>query len=249
MTGPEDFIVAVLTYGDHLDLIARCLSSLLNNEAPIRVPFVIGANEPSQAVMEYLGDIQAQETHRGRQFGLIISSANRHKYPMMRDMLTPFYGGEPDGWPSRVMWFDDDSFIRFGPHRNLFEAADEQMADADVLGQIWTKHLVGNQAQWIEDQPWYGHQPVKRLHNVRFAQGAWWCARTSVLAKYNWPVPELDHRGGDVMFGELCRQQGLRLKAWREKIVAINADETGRDSQSRRRGFDSRPIGFDDRRP
>ena len=45
------------------------------------------------------------------------------------------------------------------------------------------------------------------------------------------------------MLGELLRQQGLRIKKFNTG-VAVNADENGRESRSKKRGYDSPPIGY-----
>ena len=52
----------------------------------------------------------------------------------------------------------------------------------------------------------------------------------------------LKHRGGDVLLGELIRSQGLKLANYK-KGVAINADDNGKESASKRRGYDEQPIG------
>lgn len=66
--------------------------------------------------------------------------------------------------------------------------------------------------------------------------------KTKVLADYGWPHPQLRHRGGDVLLGELIRHQGLKLINFKSG-VAINADELGKESASKRRGYDEPPIG------
>jgi len=112
-----------------------------------------------------------------------------------------------------------------------------------MLGEVWRYGLGGNQHLWVRDQPWYAGKPVPAGHKVKFVTGGWWTIRTEVIRKYDWPVPELDHRGGDVMLGELFRQQELGMKHFNHG-VAINADAAGVSSRSPKRGYDSRPIGY-----
>jgi hypothetical protein len=112
------------------------------------------------------------------------------------------------------MWWDDDSCLLPGtrPEPWLREA-EGRMAHADALGALYYMlgGLTANQAAWVRSRPWYGGREVRAGHKALFPTGGWWCARTAVLQEYGWPDPAIRHRGGDVMFGELCRQQGLRL--------------------------------------
>ncbi len=65
-----------------------------------------------------------------------------------------------------------------------------------------------------------------------------------MLQRFHWPVPDLLHRGADMMLGELCGQQGLRMQSFHEG-GAINADAEGRESKAPHRGFDSPLVGHE----
>ena len=157
--------------------------------------------------------------------------------------------GAPQGGSSGVatpfvMWFDDDSYITADSPHEWLATVKEQMASTDMLGSVYSIRLKGNQSSWVMRQPWYAGPPVPHLHRTSYCTGGWWTIRTDVLVKFQWPIPELVHRGGDVMLGELCRQQGLRINHFQNGI-AINADADGNESKSPRRGYDSDPIGFE----
>ena len=170
----------------------------------------------------------------------LFSSENLFKYPMMRRLLYDF---EPIATPF-LLWFDDDSYIKDTNLVSWLGEVETAMADADMIGSLYkTKEgYRGGQVDWIRSRPWYNGVPVKTGDRHDFATGGWWCLRTEVLYKYNWPDLDIRHRGGDVMLGELCRQQGLRLKRFKDG-VAINADDFGRESEAKRRGHDEPPVG------
>lgn len=228
MSIAHKFTIATLLYGDYLELAYRCLEPLrrLEDGADLR----IGANEVGTETGDYLDTLSRQFPRQ------IRSPDNLCKYPMMRRLLTAHPLAE------YVMWFDDDSYITCTSLNNWLEHVDGVMGDAHMIGGIYQMPLQGNQDKWIAAQPWYTGKPVRKPHTVKFVTGGWWCIRSEVLMKHDWPDRQLLHRGGDVMLGELCRQQGYRLVNFR-KDVKINADALGRESKAKRRGFDSSPIG------
>ncbi len=236
MTG---MTVGVLLYGDHPVLAKRCLDPLwpLHRDGAIRLR--IGCNECGPATLDYL---QRNGAYDDQAIGLVVSAKNIHKYPMMRQLialapLTPNF-----------MWFDDDSYVdATGPVQLIGTVADK-LGRYDMVGQVWGHHLGGRQHLWVKDQPWYGGKPVAPDHRVRFCQGAWWAIRSAHLATYDWPDPALERKGGDVMLGELCRQQGLSIFDVGPGFgVRINADAQGRHSKMPTRGPMPvpRPIGWD----
>lgn len=237
--------ICVLLYGDYLDLASRCLNSLLPND---KIPVTIGLNACSDATVSYVEELRKRFPE---QLSVVKSDVNIHKYPMMRRM---FYGPGSAVRTTHVAWFDDDSYLTVPPadwHRHVVG----RLRDFELMGSVYTQPLQGCQADWIEDQPWFRGHSVRikatqkerrpRPYSVRFVTGGYWVAAMQQLRMYDWPWPNrLDHNGGDVMLGELCRQQNLRII--HDKYgVAINADRNGAESKAPRRGYTSRPIGFD----
>lgn len=231
-----DFTVCVLMYGRHPDLARRCLDSIMSRLAPNQYKLRVGLNEVCAETRAYVRGL-----HDGPlDLRVYESTENLHKYPMMRRM---FYDSESPLRTPYLMWFDDDSYL-IGHYRQWLDLVRDQMAKAVMIGGKYAMELSGNQHLWIQDQPWYTGKRVSPRDKVTFITGGWWTIRTEVLLAHDWPTPELDHRGGDVMLGQLCRQQGYTMATFREG-VAINADWQGAESKALRRGFDSYPIGWD----
>ena len=234
------FTVCVLLYGDYPELAMRCLSKLRLLTMSGTIALRIGTNSISQRTADavrLLGLNNCVFSH---------SKENIIKYPMMKRL---FCSSEPKIGDSFgvatpfVMWFDDDSYISADDPYEWLSLVEQEMEAADMIGSVYSIRLKGNQSLWVKRQPWYNGVPVTHLQRVSYCTGGWWTIRTDVPQKFQWPISELVHRGGDVMLGELCRQQGLRLVHFREGI-AINADADGLESKSPRRGFDSAPVGF-----
>jgi len=240
-----DFTICVLVYGDHAPLARRCLSSILTLPRQ-QFKLRIGLNAASDETQAYVGELITQGDVASR--ACYFSDENVYKYPMMRRM---FYDPDNPLDTPYVMWFDDDSYViteqahRPNPNRvrPWLDAVRAKIADADMIGSLYTMNLGGNQAAWVRDQNWYNQKAVADKRRVRFATGGWWTIRRELLEKHDWPPLALEHRGGDVMLGELCRQQDYRLEHFNHG-VAINADEHGRESEADRRGFNQDPVGW-----
>lgn len=238
--------VAVLLYGDHPRLAARCLDPLWPLQRAGLVDLRIGMNACGAATQDYVDAAVA-----GGPLGVetVRYDVNIHKYPMMRRLLAL----APPA--PRFMWFDDDSYVDHPNPATFVTRAVAMCEPHTMVGQVWVMALGGNQHLWVRHQPWYGGKPVEAGHRVRFCQGAWWVIPSALLLKHDWPVPELERKGGDVMLGELCRQQGYVLRDVRGFGdgfgVRINADAAGRHSQSKTRGPLPlpRPVGWDFKPP
>ena len=229
----DKFTVCVLLYGDYPQLASRCLQSLVDVIGVDELNIRVGMNQVSPAIREWVQAWLPSER-------VFLSEDDARKYPMMRRM---FYGDAPIETPY-TMWFDDDSYLvrqaGAGPWLQMVEQA---MVNADLIGSIYKMGFQGDQKEFIRRQPWYtGKDPTQRK-SFRFATGGWWTARTDILRKYDYPWPDLGHNGGDVMLGELCLQQNLRLRHFNTG-VKINADDNGKESASKRRGLSNRPYGF-----
>lgn len=234
----EKITVGVLLYGEHTDLARRCLGSIVERLTPDQIELRVGLNAvcPStlEFVLELVGDGHLQEDM------IYESTENIHKYPMMRRML---YDPDHPMVTPYFMWFDDDSYL-IGNYNQWNRVVCDAMADADLIGGVYTINLGGNQHEWVKRQSWFAGKPIAAGQQVSFVTGGWWTVRVGLFEQHDWPTSELDHRGGDVMLGELCRQQGYRMKAFRHG-VAINANSHGLESRAPRRGFDQKPVGWD----
>jgi hypothetical protein len=168
---------------------------------------------------------------------VIESKINIHKYPMMRKMF------ERVGTPW-VVWFDDDSYvITPGWLTKLFQLAVRLKQPIGVFGKKYSFDLHEGQLEWIQDAPWFTGQPPLIAFDSRrliasFITGGFQLIRTAVIRKLDWPDPRLDHNGGDVMFGEACRQNGILCWDTLPEQYGIVI------SGAERRGFVQRPVGI-----
>lgn len=249
----QQFSVCALFYGNHPGLARRCLDSieraLPQQEGRVR-DFRLGCNDCCEETQQLVRQF-AKRVFEGHGIpSWLFFAGNVCKYPMMRKM---FYHEPLPDW---VMWFDDDSYLESPLPAGWWEEIARRMERADMLGQIWFIPIQGNQWEWVQTLPWYnpavGPPRRRRLRGrpcFEFCQGAWWVIRSSVLQKYDWPIPELQHNGGDSLLGELFRHQGLRMAKF-DKGVRINAGPRGEHSKAKRRGVSQRHVGADyDGRP
>lgn len=240
------YSVNVLLYGDHAALASRCLSSLLPALSPKYVHTVrVGLNYVSDTV-DKIAQIFARGVASADMRCLLFRekyNANVFKYPLMRRMLYGPPQGDDLAYPldereTRVMWFDDDTYLTTDKPREWFSDVELawRAAGTKLMGGIYQPGYRWNDHERaaITAQPWCRNVAVLAT-KPSFVTGGWWVADLEFLRKWGYPFPELQHNGGDVLLGEVCRQQGVRLATFR-KGVAINADEFGKESAAIRRG-------------
>lgn len=239
MSASPEFCVCVLTYGDDdqcFKLVQRVFNEPMCQLADHSVEFRIGMNAVGQRTHDFV--MSLAETALAKSFSpLIVKSAeNAFKYPVMRKL---FYS-QPLTAPITI-WFDDDSCIVPGTDVGKWlSRIKQQLQSSAMIGSVYKQRLVPNQVRWIEKQWWYNDKPPQPY--VNFITGGWWAIQSAVLSRFDWPLKELRHRGGDVMLGELCRQHNLSIGHFRDGLW-INANDQGVESKSPRRGYDESPIG------
>lgn len=233
---PVPVDVCVLLYGDYPDLARRCLVSLDGLLDDPDTNLVVAMNEPSSRTLSLLPTVLPNRPDR---ITFTLSDPQIHKYPMMRFVL-----GTPTLRPGGIFcWFDDDSFVKTDPRLMVRDLRlDLAGTDPTVVGAKYTyNRLEPYQVDWARRQWWYTGQPIQ-AQKTPFLTGSWWACHTSLLRKYDWPDPVIDHNGGDILFGLLCDQQGIRMVD-SHKHVSINADSSGRDCSQPTRGFKGRRAG------
>lgn len=239
MSAVPDFCVCVLTYGDDeqcFKLAQRVFNEPMCELANYRVEFRLGMNAVGKQTEDFI--IKLADTKLGKSFPptIVRSKKNALKYPVMRKL----FHAQPMLAPITI-WFDDDSCIVPGTNvETWLSRIKQQLQTVAMIGSVYKQTLVSNQIKWIQQQWWYNNKPPRPY--ASFVTGGWWAIQTSVLVRFDWPMPELRHRGGDVMLGELCRQHNLQIGHFRDGLW-INANDHGVESQSPRRGYDEEPIG------
>jgi len=218
----EGFDVCVLCYGDHPELADRCLSSIVSR---CRMPEVktvrVGLNAVAPITRKLVCDLLRKLP---MSLGVMVfdaGEANRLKYPMMRKMFASGMLGE------FTMWFDDDSAIQSKASTTWFDTALAVAKNRDLVGKIYMQRPVGHQAENIKKQPWYTGKELKKGDWFKFVTGGFWIARTSILKKWDYPFSAIRHNGGDVMLGELCRQQGLKVFNFDHDVLINTAKRRG----------------------
>lgn len=231
------FTVCILIYGNHTAYAKRCLQSILDTVSKKYVAEIrIGLNEISYSTRNVVRDFASLSPVPVHIFEHKYGK-NAMKYPMMRKM---FYLADHATCPIKtdyVMWFDDDSYIRTKPMFDFWKecATEIERYKPEVMGSRYcpTYSWTLQEMETIKSKQWYTGVNLETL--VTFATGGWWVASMEFLRRVDYPVLELKHNGGDVLLGEILRQQGKQVHPYKLG-VAINADETGRESRAKRRG-------------
>jgi len=228
--------IAVLTFGDFFNLHHRCLSSIITMTPRESYDLMIGTNAIGQQTREWLDNELRPQKH----FKEFCHPENARKYPVMREMLAEVN----TEW---FIWFDDDSFVVNSEwlYRLAADIKAKHPRGVVMYGQKWFLHLREGQPEWVQSRPWYRGVPFpmdKGRVKVDFLTGGFWAIQTKVLKELDWPDPDIEHNGGDVMLCEALRQNGHRI-GQSFYAVKINADEKGNNSKAPRRGFSQKPVG------
>jgi len=240
----KQFTICALFYGKHPDLAERLLESLGRAGWADYFDMRVGLNNvcrDTETVLRRHIYVPITDVYRGEQ--------PYYKYPLMRRMFhgTPdatLNDGHPGIDTKYTIWFDDDSWL-LDSNRDpqlWFGILDDKMQNHAMVGAPYLMNLRGHQAQYIRDQPWFNGKPVPQHARISFITGGWWCIRTDILKRHDWPPKDFEHNGGDVMLGALCHQHGYKMGKFTTGL-AINANESGKCSTASRRGFSQQPIG------
>lgn len=224
--------LCALFYGDYADLSQRLLESWLPRlpaEAKLR-DIRLGLNEvtaKNRRAIDACAGRLVQVT--GRPVLFFDAPRNLCKYPLMRRM---FYGRP---LPPYVMWCDDDTYFTFPPDSShlWWSRLWRRIATCDMVGRLYYMPVKGQQGEWIKSQPWFnpklGLPPCRgrKWPLIRFANGAWWLAKSRILTNHDWPWPELKHNGGDSLLGEMLRHCGYVLENWGDGVAGNRAKRRG----------------------
>ena len=212
--------ICVLFYGagaKYLKLAQRVLNAPMRALADQNVEFRFGCNAVGAGTEEYLREQTAKHFRRAIIFE---QPANLFKYPMMWRMVHSLPVTAPV-----TMWFDHDSYLDPDVDAETWLARVlRQLGGCDMVGSIHKGALSEQQKNWAEKQSW--HAGAQTTRYVTYASGSWWAVNTPVLQAYNWPPQYFGQKGGDILFGELFKQQKLSLCHFRDG-VHINVNDAG----------------------
>ena len=207
--------ICVLCYGRNVALARRFLSSLYSNTPPSCFVLRAGLNEVESATY----DLFEEYRQRFQNVELYIEYRNRFKSPLMRRMFR-----EKPITSNWIVWCDDDThFIR----PDWLQRHSPETAMWGWMHVVWTRDE--SVLNWIRNASWYGDQPFRTgvdLEGVasiefRFATGAFWALKRSVLNQLDWPDPRLIQAADDFLLGEALRQNGREIGNFHHG-VAIN---------------------------
>jgi hypothetical protein len=205
----------------------RCLSSILSEtKKNLQIQLILGCNSVDPKTMTWI---------RANMPGAVIIEEKRNinKYPMMRKIFSKV----ATDW---IMWLDDDThFTKSGWLTALYAIL--ASGHGDVYGKLYHWNLLEGQLNWVQEATWFrGLAPMISVDGnlvVSFTTGGFQLIRTKVVRDLDWPDPRLDHCGGDVMFGEACRQAEYAT-------LPLNLEQLGICiSDASRRGTNQRSAG------
>jgi len=235
--------VCVLCYGPHPELAKKCLSSLLASVPIERLDIRVATNQVPQVTIDYLRTLPITK--------LYINSENRHKYPVMREMLYDekrpistnyFLWLDDDTWVVKPQWINDLCQTIITNHHYNFRMYGNLMYH-DL------KHYAkdgGRPDQWFKAAEWYRDKQFRNRGGqvespngsvIDFAVGWCWAMETAAMRAANVPCPRLGHNGGDITIGEQMHQAGYGIKQWNrgKSLIACPSREQGG-----RRGYSER---------
>lgn len=225
--GAAEACICVLFYGaedKYFKLAKRVLNEPMRCLAGRNIEFRFGCNAVGPATHAFL---QQQISDHFHDALVVNKPENIMKYPIMRHM----FHDTPITAPVTI-WFDHDSCIAPDADADRWlNRVIGQLGGCDMIGSIYRSKLSDDQIQWLVAQDWFTGKPAGTY--VSHALGGWWAIRTSVLYEFNWPDRTLKQKDGDVIIGELCRQQGLSVCHFRDD-VKINVNDAGVEAAAAR---------------
>lgn len=212
--------VCILFYGageKYLKLAQRVLNSPMRDLATQNVEFRFGCNAVGESTAAFLREQIDKHFHRAIVFEQPV---NLFKYPMMRRMVHSLPITAPI-----TMWFDHDSHLDADLNvARWIGRITQQLSGCDMIGSVQRSGLKPEHADWLKNQEWHGGKEPGRY--VSHAVSSWWAINTLLLYQYNWPAPDLKQKDGDVLFGELFKQNNLLLCHFRDGVL-ININDAG----------------------
>lgn len=215
------FTLFVLGYADHLDLVRRCVDSIVNTCPRPRFDLRVALNQPSPRVEAYVGGL----ADAGVVTKVYPDYGDRKKYPAMRRM---FWDADCPIATPYVCWFDDDSWCRAGDWMVvLARAIIANHPHQCRLYGAWMYHDLAGvkrpgalREQWFRRAKWWrgrdlyagsGRRLAPNGSQIVFASGGFWALATHVIREADVPDERLNHNGGDITIGCQVTQAGYKV--------------------------------------
>lgn len=215
------FTLFVLGYGDNLQLMERCLGSILDTCPRSRFDLRVALNQPSGPLANYVLDL--------KQAGVVTQVyrdyTGRKKYPAMREM---FHDAAHPVTTPYLCWFDDDSWCRSKEWMPLLAAA--IVANHPHQGRLYGARMFHDLAgvkragalreKWFQAASWWrgrplftagGHRTAPNGSQIVFASGGFWALAAHLIKDADIPDVRLNHNGGDATIGCQVTQAGYKV--------------------------------------
>ncbi len=237
--------IFALGFGDHVDLLTRCVGSILRTVPAARRDLRIALNQPSDALRHYVESLPA-----GAVTKVYTDTGARRKYPAMREM---FWDSDCPIETKYLCWFDDDSWCFANDWL-------PQLANTIILNHPQGCRMYGARyicdfaddykkgfepKKWFEAAPWWrnvwmhsanGNRTSPNGSQIVFASGGFWALDVATMRAADIPDVRLNHNGGDITIGCQLHQAGFRMKDFASGRPAINR-KIVRWSDAPRRGY------------
>jgi len=262
--------ICVLTYGDYVDLVRRCIDSIRQHCPRAEYRLLVAANAPGAETREYLESLRTT----GEIDTLICSEENVNKCPMMRRLFAEVQ-------TEYIWWFDDDSWIE---DAKTFSKWLDTARTASPETMLWGRvYYVSHEhefcygrdpVEWVRRAEWFagkeppswqpGGKDVFEYEGRESGDGRWffvaggcWLIKTEAVRALDWPDRRLVKEGDDVYLSEALRQKGWQVQNMGQvNGIAINDHrrrgihrETGRIVEETRRTHPVEVVVVNWRRP
>lgn len=215
------FTICVLGFGDHLKLLKRCLTSVLENTPKERLDLRVALNQASLDMKDYVHGLTSQ----GFPMAIYEDDGKRRKYPAMRAM---FWDKDRPIETKYVLWFDDDSHVVDPDWLRLLGECivANHPQGARLYGTRFEHDLMRYRRQGFKPEKWFkaaswwkgrnlyltGNREAPNGSKIVFVSGGFWALATETMRAADIPDVRLNHNGGDCTIGEQVHQVGARIK-------------------------------------
>lgn len=212
------FTAFVLGFGDHVDLVRRCLNSIIDTVPEHRIEIRVALNQPSPAMAQFVHDCPRVTQIYG-------GDSSRRKYPAMRTM---FHDKDNPIKTDYILWFDDDSWcrdplwlVKLSEAITLNHPQQCRLFGPKYIHDLAPLRKGGKTPDaWFMNAPWWRGRPLYTAGGNRiapngsqipFSSGGFWAMATHVIDEAGIPDTRLNHNGGDITIGCQVVQAGYKV--------------------------------------
>ncbi len=232
------FTAFILGFGEHVDLVKRCLNSIIDTVPEHRIDIRVALNQPSPAMAQYVHACP-------RVSQIYVETNSRRKYPAMRAM---FHDKDSPIKTDYILWFDDDSWCKdplwlpkLAETITLNHPQQCRLFGPKYIHDLAPLRKGGKTPDaWFMNAPWWRRRPLYTAGGTRiapngsqipFSSGGFWAMASHVIDEAGIPDERLNHNGGDITIGCQVVQAGYKVCDFDQKKQFV------RWSDAPRRGY------------